>query len=92
MNSLLKIKNTVLSREDKRKMTRECAEIIKRLEKVEIDFCKNLFEENNFTYHELYGHYLDRFLSQVMYIDSVIKLKFIDINTRYFAERYAPIV
>lgn len=73
-------------------MTRETEIIIAKLEEVEINFGKDLFAENNFTYKKIYSHYLEIFSLHIKQFVEIHKPRFVDVNNYYFAERYAPMV
>lgn len=92
MSQLLLIKKIPLTREDKRRMTRESETIITTVERIEIEFGKYLFEENDFSYQELYSHYLQKYKDSIAYLNICTPKKFVAINSYYFKEQYGPTV
>jgi hypothetical protein len=78
-------------RKDKRQIDREFQDCHSRLLAVEEGFLNEVFlsEQTNFTYKEVYNHWLDHWRVQVDYLAK--KLKVIRINTRYFSDTYKPI-
>ena len=95
MSALLKVneKRPPLTREDKRRMAKEAEKVIKILEPIEINFCKDIFDENIlYSYKQLYQYRHAQFTEALLHIRDSVKLKFIKINHRYFQECFAPVV
>lgn len=55
------------------------------------NFLEQLFEDNEFTYIELYNFYLERFVSISKYAEHTYKLDYCEVNKNYFVENFKPI-
>jgi len=69
----------------------EYDKINESIQNVENAFLNQLFSESDFTYSELYLHYLEQFHKCCRYINKVTKPKYWDIDTKYFNHTYKPI-
>lgn len=95
MAALLKVneKNPPLSRQDKRRMSKEAEKVIKILEPIEILFCKDIFDESiPYSYKQLYQYRHSQFTEALLHIRDSLKLRYIKINHRYFQENFASVV
>jgi len=79
------------TRADKRKIEREYQTCESRLLAIEENFLHELglIEDADFSYNDLYKHWLDHWQEQTNFLKG--RLKLIQINTHYFTCMYKPI-
>jgi hypothetical protein len=78
-------------RNQKRKVIFEYERFAERLIEVENMFYNQLFEDNEFTYHDLYIHYLQQYKDVCFWVGEVIKPKYWKVNEFYFNQLFEPI-
>lgn len=82
---------TNMDRSLKRKVKDEFILLSNNLEKINTSFIYNLFENEKYSYQELYTFHLNKWKHYCDYIKYVLKPKYIQINHLWFSEQYKPI-
>ena len=83
-----------VNRQSNREIKREVEKINKSvgtLLEIEETFIGMLFENEHYSYDELYKFYLAEFIEHCKFHIDRMNLKYFKINTYYFKERYQPL-
>ncbi len=81
--------NPDLSR-NKKDILRDCDKVLGELGKIEVEFLEQLFDENDYSYHDLFVHYLNEYTTLLRRLERTKKLKVVVLNTTYFYELFHP--
>ena len=74
-----------------RAMGKEFDKIHESVFNIEDVFLAQLFDNNKYTYHELYSHFLGEYKMCMKYLKKVVKPKYFTLDENYFSKKYKPI-
>lgn len=77
---------------EKKQFARDVEKIIEKITILEVEFCKEVLDDDLISYDDSYKYYHDIFNNMCTWIEKQLKLKMVTVNRFYFSQSYKSVV